>query len=85
MMFLTDDFVLVELGLGGKPALAELGLEDILIFIDVGILLPKVLAGICKERFGLRELCPGAVWALTSWSGAARWPDSRDGPSAFSM
>jgi len=54
MMFLIDDFVLVELGLGGKPALVELGLEEILILVKVGILVSKVLAGICNERFGLR-------------------------------
>jgi hypothetical protein len=65
-MFLIDDFVLVELGLGGKPTLVELGLEDIVTLVEVGILVSKVLAGICKERFGLRELCPGVVWASPS-------------------
>lgn len=67
-MCLMEDFVLVELGLGGKLALVELGLEEILILDEVGMLVSKVLAGICKERFGLRELCPGVVWALPSWS-----------------
>jgi len=66
MMFLIDDFVLVELGLGGKPALVELGLEEILILVEVGILVSKVLAGICNERFGLRELRTGVAWALPS-------------------
>lgn len=65
-MFLIDDFVLVELGLGGKPALVELGLEDILILVEVGTPVSIVLAGICNERFGLRELWPGVVWALPS-------------------
>lgn len=65
-MLLIDDFVLVELGLGGKPTLVELGLEDIVTLVEVGILVSNVLAGICKERFGLRELCPVVVWALPS-------------------
>jgi hypothetical protein len=68
--FLIDDFVLVELGLGGKPVLVELGLACILILVEVGILLPNVLAGICKERLGLRGLCSGEVWAFPSWCGA---------------
>lgn len=71
-MFFIDDFVLVELGLGGKPALVELGLEEILILVEVGMLVAKVLAGICKERFGRRELCPGVVCALPSWSSTYR-------------
>lgn len=66
-MFLIDDLVLVELGLGGRPALVELGLAGILILVEVGVWLSSVLVGICKERFGLRELCPGAVWVLPSW------------------
>jgi hypothetical protein len=65
-MFLIDDFVLVELGLGGKPTLVELGLGDIVTLVEVCTLVSKVLAGICKERFGLRELYPGVVWASTS-------------------
>jgi hypothetical protein len=69
-MFLIDDFVLVKLRLSGRPALVELGLAGILILVEVGILLSNVLAGICKERLGLRGLCPVAVWALASWSGA---------------
>jgi len=56
--FLVDDFVLVEVGLGGKPAgpaLVVLGLgEDIFIFVELsGNAFSKDLAGICKEeRFG---------------------------------
>ncbi len=70
MMLFREDFVLVELGLGGNPALVELGLGDILILAEVPIWLSRVLAGICKERFGLRELCPDAVCTLSSWAGA---------------
>lgn len=55
MIPLMDDFVLVELGLGGKPVLAELGLGDILILVEVGMRSSKALVGICKERFGRRE------------------------------
>jgi hypothetical protein len=69
-MFLIDDFVLVKLRLGGRPALVELGLTGMLILVEVGTLLSNVLAGICKERLGLRGLCPVAIWALASWSGA---------------
>jgi hypothetical protein len=68
MVFLIDDFGLAELGLGGNPALAELGLADILILVEVGIWLSSVLSGICKERFGLRELFPCALCALFSCS-----------------
>lgn len=53
---LMDDFVLVELGLGGKPALTEPGLHKVYDLAD-GNEFSKVLSGICKEvRFGRREL-----------------------------
>lgn len=59
--FLTDDFVLVELGLGGNPADAafvEVGLdkEGIFVLVEPGNALSNDLAGICKEeRFGLLD------------------------------
>lgn len=54
---LIDDFVLVEFGLGGRPALAEPGLDKACVLAE-GIGLSKVLTGICKDaRFGRRELC----------------------------
>lgn len=54
--FLIDDFVLVEVGLGGKPALVEQGLLAIFILVEEGNEFSKVLAGICKEeRFGRLE------------------------------
>jgi hypothetical protein len=66
MVFVIDDFGLAELGLGGSPALVELGLADMLILVEVGTWLSNVLSGICRERFGLRELFPCALWALSS-------------------
>lgn len=54
--FLIDDFVLVELGLGGSPALVELGLGDMVIRVEEGIGFSIVRAGICiEERCGRRE------------------------------
>lgn len=83
---MIDDFGLAELGLGGNPALVELGLADILILVEVGAWLSNVLSGICKERFGLLELIPCAFWALSPWFGTARSPEAGGGgPAAPSM
>lgn len=68
-IFLTDDLNLAEFGLGGNPALVELGLEGISIRIKEDTALSSDLLGIWREdRFGLLD-----CWMNEQCSIVASW------------